>query len=317
MNPKSRLQALLEAGEFVVCGEMNPPLGADPEAVTRLSRHFAGFVDSVNLTDNASAIVRMSSAAASALLVQLGLEPIMQLTCRDRNRLAQQSEILGAAALGVRNLLCLTGDHQSLGNHPQARNVFDLDAVQLVHMVRRMRDEGKFQCGEEIKAPPQLFIGAAANPFADPFEFRVVRLANKIAAGAEFIQTQSVFDVPRFTRWMELVRDRGLDKRVHIIAGVMPVRSWKALDFMKKNVAGMSIPEELIARMKGAAEPKEEGVRLCVETIQQLRAVPGVRGVHIMPVNWEAIMPRVVEEARLLPRPTPPAPSEEAESGGP
>jgi methylenetetrahydrofolate reductase (NADPH) len=231
------------------------------------------------------------------------------MVCRDRNRIAMQSDILGAYALGVRNLLCLSGDHQKFGNHPTAKNVYDLDSLQLIQMVRDMRDKKVFQCGDEIKnsktAPvvePRLFIGAAANPFADPFEFRVTRLAKKIAAGADFIQTQTIFDVPRFTRWMQLVRDRGLDQHVKILAGVMPVKSHMALQYMKNEVAGMSIPDELISRLKSIEDKdrrRAEGVAMCVETIRQVRQIPGVAGVHIMAVEWEEIVKEVVEKAGL------------------
>ena len=253
----------------------------------------------------------MSSVMSSMFVLEGGCEPLMQMTCRDRNRLAQQSDILGAYAAGVKNCLCLTGDYMSFGNHPDAKGVFDLDAVQLIHMLAEM-NAGRFLCGDEMKSPPKMFIGGAANPFAEPLDLRVIRLGKKIAAGAHFIQTQPVFDMPRFEEWMSLVRDEGFDELVYILAGVMPVKSVKALLYMKEDVPGMSIADEYIKRMESAEDPKEEGVAICVETIKRLKEVPGVKGVHIMPVMWESITPRIVEEAGLLPRPVPP-PLQESE----
>ena len=302
MTTISNLERVLRQGEFAVCGEMSPPQGADKSAILKKCDYFRGVVDAVNLTDNQTAIVRMSSVMSSVFALEGGVEPIMQMTCRDRNRLAQQADILGAAAAGIRNLLCLSGDYQSFGNHPQAKGVFDLDSIQLIHTVAEM-NAGKFLSGDEIKQPPHLFIGGAANPFGEPFEMRIMRLGKKIAAGAHFIQTQPVFDIPRFEKWLAAVRDEGYDKQIFILAGVMPVRSVKALLHMRENVPGMRIADEYIQRMQGAEDPKEEGVAICVETIRRLRALPGVAGVHIMPVMWESITPRIVEESGLLPRP--------------
>jgi len=299
----------------VVCGEMGPPQGADKSAILRKCAYFKDVVDAVNLTDNQTAIVRLSSLASSVFALEGGVEPIMQLTCRDRNRLAQQSEILSAAAFGVKNVLCLTGDYQTFGNHAGAKGAFDLDGTQLIHTVSEM-NAGKFMSGEEIKPPPTIFIGGAANPFAEPIEMRVLNLEKKIAAGAHFIQTQPVFDIPRFEKWMNLVRKEGLDKEVFIVAGVMPVRGAKALTYMRESVPGMSIQDEYITRLEKAEDPKEEGVKICVELIKYLRDAIGVSGVHIMPVMWESITPRIVEEAGLLPRPEPKpleAPAAEAE----
>jgi methylenetetrahydrofolate reductase (NADPH) len=309
----SRLERVLREGHFAVCGEMSPPQGADRASITKKCDYFRGVVDAVNLTDNQTAIVRMSSVMSSVFALEGGVEPIMQMTCRDRNRLAQQSDILGASAAGVKNVLCLSGDYQSFGNHPEAKGCFDLDSVQLIHTVSEM-NAGRFLSGEEMKSPPAMFIGGAANPFAEPFELRIIRLGKKIAAGAHFIQTQPVFDFPRFDRWMEAVRAEGYDKQVFILAGVMPVRSVKALLYMKEEVPGMSIADEYIKRMESAQDPKEEGVAICVETIKRLRETPGVSGVHIMPVMWESITPRLVEEAGLLPRPEP-SPEEEIIEG--
>jgi len=306
MKSGSKLERLLVAGEFVVCGELGPPQHADPEAVRKKCKNFAGFVDAVNLTDNQSAIVRMSSVASAIITLLEGLEPVIQMTCRDRNRIAIQSDILGAAAFGIKNILCLSGDHMSTGNHPQAKPVFDMDAISLISMIKAMRDDKVFQCGEEIKVEPRVFIGGAANPFAEPFEWRTIRLAKKIKAGADFIQTQAVFDVPRFEEFMKAVRERELHKQVYIIAGVLPARSAKALGYMKDEVPGMRVPEEFLKRMEAAEDPKEEGVNICAELIGQIRDIEGVAGVHIMPVMWESIMPTLVERAGLLPRPEPP-----------
>ncbi len=302
----SNLERLLREGHFVVCGEMSPPQGADKEAILKKCGYFRDVVDAVNLTDNQTAIVRMSSVMSSVFAIEGGVEPIMQMTCRDRNRLAQQSDILGAYAAGVRNILCLTGDYQSFGNHADAKGVFDLDSIQLINTVAGM-NEGRFLSGDEIKTPPKMFIGGAANPFGEPFDLRIIRLGKKIRAGAHFIQTQPVFDMPRFEKWMAAVRDEGMDKEVFILAGVMPVRSVKALEYMKKDVPGMRIADEYIERMKSAEDPKEEGVKMCVEIMRQIREIPGVSGIHIMPVMWESITGRLVEEAGLLPRPKPAA----------
>jgi methylenetetrahydrofolate reductase (NADPH) len=307
----SRLEQLLEDGKFVVCGEMSPPQNADGESIQKKAGYFRGFVDAVNLTDNQSAVVRMSSVTSAILAVQNGLEPIIQMTCRDRNRLAMQADILGAAAFGIKNVLCLSGDHQSMGNHPHAKSVYDIDSVHLISMVKGMRDQKAFECGDEMKIEPRMYIGCAANPYASPFEFRVVRLQKKVEAGADFVQTQAVFDMKVFEEFMKLVRERGLHKRAHIIAGILPVRSTKALLFMKDNVSGMSIPEELISRMGGAEDPKEEGIQIAVELIKQMQSIEGVAGVHLMPVMWESVIPTVVERAGLLPRPVPPAPEPE------
>jgi len=304
MKSAGTLEKVLTAGKFAVTAELGPPQNANPEAVKKKAQHCLGNVDGANITDNQTAIVRMSSIAAAAIAISCGVEPIVQMVCRDRNRIAMQSDILGAAALGVQNILCLSGDHQTFGNHPQAANVFDLDSMQLIAMVKQMRDDKKFICGDEIKEyPPNLFIGAVANPFADPFEFRVLRLAKKIEAGADFIQTQCIFDMDKFAEWMKLVVKEGLHKKTYILAGLTPVRSHKALRYMKNNVAGMSIPDELIQRMEAAEEPKEEGVKICVEMIEQIKNIEGVAGIHLMPIGWESITPVILERAGLLPRP--------------
>jgi len=304
MKSGSRLEKVLTAGKFAVTAELGPPQNANPEAIKKKAKYYLGNVDGANITDNQTAIVRMSSIAAAAIAISCGVEPVAQMVCRDRNRIAMQSDILGAAALGVKNILCLSGDHQVFGNHPQAANVFDLGSVQLIAMVKKMRDDKQFLSGDPIKEhEPRLFIGAVANPFADPFEFRVIRLAKKIKAGADFIQTQCVFDVDKFARWMELVVKEGLHKKVYILAGLTPVRSAKALHYMKNEVAGMSIPDELIKRMESAKDPKEEGIKICLEMIESIKNIEGVSGIHLMPIGWESITPIILERAGLLPRP--------------
>jgi 5,10-methylenetetrahydrofolate reductase len=291
------LREAIESGRFIVTGELGPPLGASPDLVRKKADYFRT-VDAVNTTDNQSGIVRQSSIATARTLLDEGLDAVVQMTCRDRNRIALQSDVLGAAALGVRNLLLLTGDHMMMGNQPDARPVFDLDSIELISMVRGMRD-GSFMNGEPIKRPPDVLLGGAANPFAEPMGLRLIRIAKKVAAGADFVQTQAVFDVSRFRRWMDGVRDLGLHERVKIIAGVLPTRSAKALNYMKAEVSGMSIPDETIRRIADAEDPEEEGVRLACELIAELREIEGVSGVHLMPVMWEKITPRIVEEAGL------------------
>jgi methylenetetrahydrofolate reductase (NADPH) len=310
MKAGSNLERILSEGKFAATAELGPPKSADSEAIYKKVGILKGKVDAVNITDNQTAIVRMSSIGAAKLVVDKGLEPIMQMVCRDRNRIAMQSDILGAYALGIRNVLCLTGDHQKFGNHPTSKNVFDLDSLQLLQMFRNMRDNKVFQNGEEIrntkKAPvvePKMFLGAAENPFAHPYEFRAIRLKKKLNAGADFIQTQCIFDVPRFKEWMKEVVDMGVHEKLYILAGVMPIKSPKVLEYMKNNVAGMSIPDSLVERMKGASDPKQEGVNFVVELINEVRQIEGIRGVHIMAVEWEEIVPEIIERAGLLPRP--------------
>jgi methylenetetrahydrofolate reductase (NADPH) len=304
MKSGSRLEKVLSADKFAVTAELGPPQNANPEAIKKKAQHCLNNVDGANITDNQTAIVRMSSIAAASIAISCGVEPIVQMVCRDRNRIAMQSDILGAAALGVKNLLCLSGDHQKFGNHPQAANVFDVDSMQLIAMIKKMRDDKQFLSGDAIKEhEPRLFIGAVENPFADPFEYRVLRLAKKIEAGADFIQTQCVFDVDKFSKWMELVVKEGLHKKVYILAGLTPVRSARALVYMKNEVAGMSIPDELIKRMEAAEEPKEEGIKICLEMIESVKNIEGVSGIHLMPIGWESITPVILERAGLLPRP--------------
>jgi len=302
----SKLEKILRSGHFAVTGECGPPRGADPEVIRKKAALLKGSADAFNITDNQTSVVRMSSVSASALMLREGLEPIMQMVCRDRNRIAIQSDILGAASLGISNLLCLSGDHQKFGDHPQAKNVFDLDSIQLIQTVRRMRDEGMFLGGEEIKGIPRLFIGAAAHPFADPFEIRVPRLAKKIAAGSEFIQTQCIFNLKKFSEWMKGVVDRGLHEKAFILAGVTPFKSFGMARYMANNVPGMDVPEEMLQRMKDTPKENqaEEGIKMAVETIQQLREIKGISGIHIMAIEWEGKVGEIAEKAGLLPRPS-------------
>jgi methylenetetrahydrofolate reductase (NADPH) len=317
MKAGSNLEKILTAGHFAATGELGPPQSADPEVIREKASYLKGYVDSVNITDCQTAVVRMSSMAVAVMLLELGIEPNMQMTCRDRNRIAIQSDLLGAWALGIKNLLCLTGDHQSFGNHPTAKNVFDLDSMQLLRMVKDLRDEKKFLCGDPVKGvEPRFYIGAAANPFADPFDYRPRRLAKKIAAGADFIQTQIVFNVPKFREYVKRCGDMGLLDKVYLLAGVSPIRTLGAARYMANFVPGMDVPQEYVDRMKGAVEgiPKEdkarrrearerEGIQICVEVIQQVREIPGVAGVHIMAIEWEEAVAEITKQAGLQPRP--------------
>jgi len=301
MKAGSNLEKVLCDGRFAVTAEIGPPKSASAESVRRHAKEMRGCADAFNLTDNQTAMARMSSIASAVVLIEEGLEPVIQMTCRDRNRIAMQSDILGASALGIKNVLCISGDHQTFGNQKEAKNVYDVDSIQELMILRKMRDEGRVWSGEELEVAPRLFLGAAANPFADPFEFRVARLAKKVRAGADFVQTQSIFDMERFERWMELVRVRGLHEEVHILAGVLPLKSHRVALHMKNKVSGTIIPDAIVERMKAAKDPKEEGIRICVGQIEHLRGIEGVHGVHIMAPMWEAKVPEIVRRARLRP----------------
>jgi 5,10-methylenetetrahydrofolate reductase len=321
----SNLERVLRAGHFAVTAELGPPQSADASVIHKKAALLKGCCDAVNLTDNQTAIVRMSSIGAGAIVLQEGLEPVIQMTCRDRNRLAIQSDLLGAYALGIRNLLCLSGDHQNFGNHPTAKNVYDMDSIQLVQMVAAMRDGHVFQCGEAFKGQePRFFVGAAAAPFADPIDFRPYRLGKKVKAGASFVQTQLIYDIPAFKTFMEKVRQLGLHEQVYILAGVGPLKSPGMARYMKDSVPGLWVPDELIAQMEQAGAPwanipkdeltkedkkarseawKQEGIQICIELIQQIREIEGIAGVHIMAIEWEEAVKPIVEGAGLLPRP--------------
>lgn len=303
MRSGSNLERVLESGAFAVTAEIAPPKSSNTEGLRRKVRALKGSADAFNLTDNQTAIVRLSSMASAVACLQEGGEPVMQMTCRDRNRIAMQSDILGAASLGVRNVLCLSGDHQTFGNQKEARNVYDIDPIQQLMVFRQMRDQGQVWGGDALEERPPLYLGAAANPFADPFELRVARLAKKVKAGADFIQTQAIFDIDRFERFMEGVRERRLDERVHILAGVVPLKSANAAKYMRTKVSGMSVPDGVVDRMKAASDPKKEGIRLCVETIEHLMTIRGVHGVHIMAIGWEEMVPTICQKSGLVPRP--------------
>lgn len=301
----SRLQKVLTSGGFAVTSECGPPRGADADVIRKKGELLRGYVDAVNVTDNQTAIVRMSSIASCAHLVNMGLEPVMQMVTRDRNRIAIQSDIMGAWSMGIKNILCLSGDHQTFGSQADAKNVFDIDSMNLVRTVYTMREEGKDMSGFELKTAPKMFIGAAANPFADPFDYRVIRLAKKIDAGADFIQTQCVYNMDRFREWIKMAKEEGLTEKVYIMAGVTPMKSQGMARYMANRVAGMDVPEELIQRMGSVPKEKaaEEGIKICLETIAELKEMDGVSGIHIMAIEWEEAVGEIVEAAGLTPRP--------------
>ena len=300
----SNLEKVLKAGHFAFTGECGPPKGANVEHLKEKFGHLKGVVDAVNVTDNQTAVVRMSSWAASTIMVQEGVEPNFQMVCRDRNRLAMMSDILGIYAMGIRNMLCLSGDHQRFGNHPQAKNVYDIDSMQLIALAKKMRD-GAFDNGEEIDVAPELFIGAASNPFAEPHEFRVYRLAKKIAAGADFIQTQCIYNMDLFREFMKQAVDMGLHEKCYILAGVTPMKSVGMAKYMAKMVPGMDVPDSLVQRLQGAGKGKvaEEGIKFALEQIEEFKEMEGVAGVHLMAIEWEHRVPEIAERAGVLPRP--------------
>jgi methylenetetrahydrofolate reductase (NADPH) len=313
----SKLERVLAAGQFAVTGELGPPKNFDAEKVRDKIALLKGCVDAANITDNQTGIVRMSSIGTGILAMQDGLEPVIQITCRDRNRLAMQSDILGAAAHGLKNVLCLSGDHQSLGNHPGAKNVHDLDSMQLVRVLQEMRDKGQFQCGEEISGGgPPLFIGAAAAPFSEPIGLRPLRLKKKAIAGADFIQTQLIYDLSRFREYMKKVVDLGVAEKVAILASVGPLKSPGMGRYMHEHVPGIVVPQDMMERMQAASKNipgedkaartkawRDEGIRICIEQVEELKEVEGVAGVHVMGIEWEAAVRPIVEGAGLYPRP--------------
>jgi methylenetetrahydrofolate reductase (NADPH) len=305
MKTPSRLEKVLRAGHLAVTSECGPPRGSDAYHIKKKAEMIKDYVDAINITDNQTSVTRLCSLASCIHLKLMGLEPILQMVTRDRNRTALQSDILGAASFDIFNILCLSGDHQVFGDNPKGQNVFDLDSMQLLQTVRHMRDQKKFLGGDDIGRPPRMFVGAAANPFADPFEIRVPRLAKKIAAGAEFIQTQCIFNVEKFEVYMKLIRDRGLHEKVFILAGVTPLKSVGMAKYMKNRVPGMDVPDEIVKRMSGVAKEKQpdEGIQICVEAIQRLKQVEGVKGFHVMAIEWEERVPEIVERTGLYPRP--------------
>ena len=305
MKSGSNLEKVLEAGHFAFTGELGPPRCTDGEEVREKTKFLKGNVDAVNITDNQTAVVRLASWAACLILIQEGLEPNFQMVCRDRNRLAMQADILGAYYHGVRNMLCLTGDHCMFGDHPDAMGVFDIDSIQLINMVKTMRDEGKFQGGADIEHPPKIFIGAAINPFAEPFDWRAHRLAKKIEAGVDFIQTQCIYNMDRFRTFIQQANDMGLTEKAYILAGVTPMKNVGMARYMQKKVPGIEVPEDLIDRLKGVDKKKvaDEGIKIACEQVEEFKEMKGVHGVHMMAIEWEHMVPRIAEEAKVLPRP--------------
>ena len=304
MKSGSRLERVLESGRFAVTAELNPPDSADPQAVYERALVLAEVCDGINATDASGANVHMSSVGICALLTRAGYEPIMQVSCRDRNRIAIQGDLLGAAAMGVRNVLCLTGDGVQTGDQPGAKPVFDLDSISLLRTIRTLRDDGHFLSGRKLEVKPRFFLGGASNPFVPPYDYRPLRMAKKVAAGADFIQTQYCFDVPRLIEFMQSVVDLGLNDLVHILVGVGPLRSARAAEWMRKNVPGVVIPDEIINRLKGVppSDQQAEGKQICVEIIQQVREIVGVCGVHVMAYRQEELVAEIIEDAGLLPR---------------
>jgi methylenetetrahydrofolate reductase (NADPH) len=305
MKSGSNLEKILRAGHFAFTGELGPPRGSNVEAVREKAKPLVGNIDSVNITDNQTAMVRMSSWAASLIAIEEGLEPNYQMVCRDRNRLAMQADILGASALGIRNMLCLSGDHQQFGDHPQSKGVFDIDSTQLIGMVKKMRDEGKFLGGADIDEPPKIFIGGAANPFAEPYEWRVHRLAKKVAAGVDFIQTQCIFNMERMRTWVKQAVDMGITEKVYILAGITPMKSVGMARYMQLKVPGMDVPNEIIKRLQGVDKKKvaDEGIQIACEQIEEFKEMKGVSGIHLMAIEWEHKVPEIAERAKVLPRP--------------
>ena len=317
----SNLERVIEDGHFAVTVEIGPPMDCDREIVLEKARLLKGLADAFNITDNQTGVVRLSSIASSALIMGEGLEPVMQMTCRDRNRLAIQADILGAAALGIKNCLCIAGDHQSFGaagrlkGHPGAKNVYDIDSIQMLSALRGMRDDGVQQGGDPLDKRPPLFIGAAWTPLGDPIDIRPLRLRKKVEAGADFIQTQGVFDVDLFRDQMKIIFDMGLHERTAILAGIIVPKNLGMLKYMNSSVAGVSVPDGLMTRMeqaryaagddkkKARENQAEEGIKITVELIEQVREIPGIRGVHIQAIEWEHRVPEILKRAGLVPRP--------------
>ncbi len=302
---RSQLERAHRSGRFVVTAEIGPPRGATLAPIRRKARLLRDWVDATNVTDNSSAVVRLASWAGCLAVMQEGVEPVMQLQCRDRNRLALQSDLLGASACDIPNILCLTGDHQRYGDHPDGRGVFDLDSVELIWTARTLRDQRRLLSGRELRVPPSYWIGAVENPFAPPLAFRADRLGKKIAAGAQFVQTQVVFDVDIFSRWMERVRELGLHERCAILAGVSPIKTLRGLEHIRRDVPGMYVPDHVVRRLRGVPEDRvaAEGIGLCAEIVEQVRAIPGVAGIHLMAFAWEEAIPEILERAGIGRRP--------------
>jgi len=301
----SKLEKILASGELAVTSECGPPRGSDPEGIKEKAKMIRNHVDAINITDNQTSVTRLCSLASCIHLKLMGVEAILQMVTRDRNRIAIQSDILGAASFDINNMLCLSGDHQSFGDCPTGQNVHDLDSMQLIQTVRHMRDEGKFLGGDEIKRPPNIFVGAAINPFADPYEIRVSRLAKKIACGVEFLQTQCIFNLDKFEQFMKEAAERGLTEKAYILAGLTPLKSAGMAKYMKNRVPGMDVPDDVVKRIAGVDKDKQadEGIKICIESVQRLKECPGVKGFHIMAIEWEEKVPEIVEGGGLYPRP--------------
>ena len=300
MNNESNLQKILKKSKFAITAEIGPPKNSDGNIIIEKAESLKNYADAFNITDNQTAVVRMSSISASKILLDNNVEPIMQITCRDRNRIAIQSDLLGASALGIKNVLCLTGDHQSFGNHPHTKGVFDIDSIQLIQIVKNMTDKGIFQNGEPIKTTkPYFFIGAAANPFSNLSEFMFERLEKKIDAGIEFIQTQSVFNIEKFMKWMDEIKSRDIDKKIHIIAGITPMKSKKIANRMKFHVPGVDLPDEIYKRIDTSENPIEEGFEISLELINKIKKINGVKGIHITALFWEKIIPELIKKSNL------------------
>ncbi len=299
-SSRGRLERVLRRGEFAVTTELNPPDSADPEDVYNRAKIFDGWVDGINAVDASGANCHMSSVGICALLTRMGYAPIMQIACRDKNRIAIQGDVLGGAAMGVSNILCLTGDGVQAGDQPGAKPVFDLDSMSLLETIRVMRDNGKFLSGRKLTTPPQLFLGAAVNPFAPPFDFRPIHLGKKIAAGAQFVQTQYCFDVPMFRAFMDKARDLGHLEKVFLLVGVGPLASAKTAKWIRSNVPGIHIPDSVIKRLEGAADQKAEGKKLCIDIINEVKEIPGVSGMHVMAYRQEEYVAEIVSESGVL-----------------
>lgn len=306
----SRLERVLRAGLFAVTAELNPPDSSDPQAVYDAALPLAQVADAINATDASGAHCHMSSLGLCAVMRQAGYEPVMQMSCRDRNRIALQGDLLGASALGVKNVLCLTGDDVGAGDQPEAKRVFDFDSLQLLRTLKMMRDEGQFLSGRKLTNPPRVFLGAAENPFAPPLDFRPLRLGKKVEAGADFIQTQYIFDIDIFRTFMQRVCDLGYHEQVYILAGVGPLKGWKSAEFIRNNVPGVYIPDAVVDRLKKTPKERmqEEGMQICVEIIEQVRQMAGVAGVHVMAYRQEETVAEIIRRANLFPRLTPESP---------
>lgn len=298
---ESTFKKKLDDGKFAVTLEIGPPKSACGEDLVKKIVSLKGCADAYNITDNQTATVRLSSLAGSVFCLREGMEPIIQITCRDRNRIAIQSDVLGAHALGVRNVLCISGDHQTFGNQPDTRNVFDIDSTQEIMILKKMRDEGTLWSGDKLVTPPSIFIGAATNPFGDPTDLHLMRLKNKCLAGAQFIQTQSVFDIDRFEDWMKIVEKKKILGDTKILVGVLPLKSLKMTRFMANNVPGTVVPEDVVRRMAGSDDEEKTGLKIAAESIERIRKIKGVSGIHLMPVNWLSSIRPLIEETGLRP----------------